>query len=562
MTEGTATLPEGLPDLTLGWGVIEHANRWLVQPNGPLAGKPWTPIDSQTRFLLWWYAVDPDGRWLYQYGARRLAKGSGKSPFAAVLCLEELSGPVRLDHFDPNVPGGCVGKPQAMALVQIAATAESQTANTMRMVRAMAPKTSRFVAAHGIDPGKTMFYTDSGGKLEVITSSAATAEGAEPSFVVADETEHWTPATGGQELAQTLKRNLNKSSSRMIETANAWEPGADSVAETTYTAWRAQMDGLVQGGRKTLYDARIAPADTDLADEASLTDALRYVYDDCFWIDHTTLRDAVWDVSTPEAVSRRFYLNQPTADENAWATPMGWEALSAETVYKRASDEWHPPLVEPSHREIQPGEDVVLFFDGSKSRDATGIVGCAMSDGHVFTVDSWTPQPTHDQEDVVPVGEVDAAVARAFDTWKVMAFFADVQEWEGFVKVTWAEAYKDKLLIWANPTGKDPQPIAWDMRSKTWDFTQAVELTESEINDRSFTHDGNRVLHDHVVNARRRPNRYGTSIGKESKDSPNKIDLAVCMIGARMARRIVLASKEWQKRQRRGPGRGRAILLQ
>jgi hypothetical protein len=559
--DGTATLPAGLPDLTLGWGVIEHATRWLIQPNGPKAGQPWTPIDSQARFLLWWYAVDPDGRWLFHHGARRLAKGSGKSPFAGVICLEELVGPVRLARFDPDAPGGCVGKPVDMPLVQIAATAESQTANTMRMVRAMAAKKSRVVTEYQVDVGKTVFYTPSGGQLEIITSSASAAEGAEVTFAVADETEHWTPATGGQELASTLDRNLAKSSSRMIETANAWEPGSASVAETTFEAWRAQEEGRTKGRSRILYDARIAPATTDLSDEESLMDALRYVYDDCFWVDLETIKERVWDLRTTESVSRKFYLNQPTADQNAWATPMGWESLSAESTFKALESDWHPPLVEPVLREIQPDEDIVLFFDGSKSRDATGIVGCAMSDGHIFTVGAWEPKNAHDTEDVVPVAEIDAAVAKAFDTWKVMAFYADVQEWEGFVKVTWPEQYRDKLLIWATPTGNEPQPIAWDMRSKTWDFTKSVELTEAEIADRAFTHDGNPVLARHVANARRRPNRYGVSISKESKDSPNKIDLAVCMIGARMARRIVLASKEWQKRQKRGSGKGRVFIL-
>jgi hypothetical protein len=42
-----------------------------------------------------------------------------------------------------------------MPLVQIAATAESQTANTMRMVRAFAPKGSKVVEEYGLDPGKT-----------------------------------------------------------------------------------------------------------------------------------------------------------------------------------------------------------------------------------------------------------------------------------------------------------------------------------------------------------------------------------------------------------------------
>ena len=61
----------------------------------------------------------------------------------------------------------------------------------------------------------------------------------------------------------------------------------------------------------------------------------------------------------------------------------------------------------------------------------------------------------------------------------------------------------------------------------------------------------------HVANARRRPNRYGVSIGKESPRSPNKIDAAVCVIGARMVRRLVLASPEWQKRTTKRTRSGR-----
>jgi hypothetical protein len=139
------------------------------------------------------------------------------------MALEELVGPVRLADFDPKVQGGCVGKPVDMPLVQIAATAESQTANTMRMVRAMAQKRSRIRRVRHRRRQDDLLHP-AGGQLEVITSSASAAEGAEVTFAVEDETEHWTPTSGGQDLAQTLDRNLAKSGSRAVETANAWEP--------------------------------------------------------------------------------------------------------------------------------------------------------------------------------------------------------------------------------------------------------------------------------------------------------------------------------------------------
>ena len=521
------TLPDGVPDLTLGWEAIRWASKYLRHPNGPRAGQRWRFVDSQARFLLWWYAVDDDGSWLFRHGARRLAKGSGKSPFAGVLALIELCAAVRVADLEPDDPDPVRrvrGRPVDMPLVQIAATAESQTANTMRMVRALAPKGSRVVAEHGLDIGKTIFYKPGGGMLQTITSSATAAEGAEVTFVVADETEHWLPSNGGDDLAEVLDRNLAKSGSRMMETANAWEPGAGSYAEATWDSWVAQEEGRTRSRSKILYDARVAPPATDLSDADSLTDGLRFVYDDCWWVDLAPIRDRIWDPRTPVDKSRRFYLNQPTAAVDAWTTPTAWAACS-----------------DPA-RVVADGEEVALFFDGSKSRDATALVGCCIADGHVFTVGVWEPDPRHDTVDTVPVAEVDAAVARAFDRWDPVVFFADVQEWEGFVKVTWPELYGPRLRTWAQPTGRDPQVIAWDMRSHTFDFTKAAELCEAEIADRAFTHDGDSRVARHVTNARRRPNRYGVSIGKESKDSPKKIDAAVCVVGARMARRVHLAT--------------------
>jgi hypothetical protein len=510
-----------------------------VQPNGPRAGKPFELTLDQFRFLLWFYAVDEDGRWLFNHAARRLAKGSGKSPFAAVVALTEFCGPVRLERFDDRLDGGCKGKPVDMPLVQIAATAESQTANTMRMVRAFAPKGSPVVREYNLDPGKTRYYRVPEGTLEVITSSATAAEGAESSFVVGDETEHWRPANGGPDLMATLADNLAKSGARMLETANAWEPGVESVAESTWDAWVAQEEGRTRGDTRILYDARVAPPDTDMSDPDSLRGALEFVYADCDWKkarpdgppDVRPLMERIWTPSARPNDSRRKYLNQPTAAEDAWVTQEQWLRLA------------------DASKVVSPGDEVVLFFDGSKSRDATALVGCRVDDGHVFTIAVWEPRPAHNTDDVIDVADVDRVVraARAGVFGHVVGFFADVQEWESFTKLDWPELFAGELLVHASE-GKDPQLIAWDMRVKTWDFTRAVELCEAEIVDRLFTHDGDSRLSRHVTNLRRRPNRYGVSVGKESRSSPKKVDAGVCMIGARMVRRLVLASDAWKSR--------------
>lgn len=542
------TLPAGEPEFTLGHWAIWWAEEFLVQPNGPRARQPFRFTPRQRRFLLWWYAVDEQGRWLFHHAVRRLAKGSGKSPFAAVLALIEFCAPVRLAHIDLARTdkrleqfGWCVGQAVDLPLVQIAATAESQTSNTMRMVRAFAPKRSKVVEAHELDPGKTKYYKLPEGTLEVITSSFTAAEGAEGSFVVADETEHWKPANGGVELAATLQDNLAKSGSRLLETANAWVPGQDSVAEDSHLAWVAQEEGRTRGETRILYDAVIAPPDTDLANPASLRAALEHVYGDCWWQDIHPIMERIWAPNAKPNDSKRKYLNWPSAATDAWTTREDWDRL------------YDPEVV------VADRDEIVLFFDGSKSRDATALIACRVSDGHVFVPDDhgggvWEPSTTHDATETVDVDDVDRVVMRAFDRYRVVAFFGDVAEWESYTLSEWPRRYSDDLELHAAPSGKPPQPIAWDMRSHKREFAMAAEACLAEISDGAFTHDGDVRVARHVANMRRRPYMDLVGVAKESKDSPLKIDAGVCVIGARMVRRLYLGSKPKKKRTGRVVG--------
>lgn len=535
--ERLATLPEGLPEYTLGYEALAWAAKYLRHPNGIRAGKAWQFTREQARFVLWFYALDDAGRWLFHHGARRLAKGSGKSPFAAVMALVELLAPVRFDHWDDKVPGGAVGKSVSMPWVQIAAVSLDQTENTMRMVRAMASPANA-PALHrdySLDVGKTQIFVQPEGKLEVITSSAATAEGAESTFVIGDELEHWTPSNGGSELHATLLDNLSKSGSRMLETLNAWKPGINSAGESTFNDWVLQESGRSKNDSKILYDARQAPHGTELGDAESLRSALEWVYADCPWSDVDAIITRIWSPSARVDDSKRKYLNWPVASSDAWCDPQDWAQMARPDI------------------EVSPGDDVVMFFDGSLSNDHTALIGCRVDDGHVFTIGVWQPQSVHaDDKPMVDVQAVDDRVDFAFATWNVVGFFADVREWESFTKVAWPERYRDKLELWATSRGaQQPEPIAWDMRGKDFAFTTAAELAEAEIMQHMFTHDGNALLTEHVLNARRHEGRYGITVRKESRKSSKKIDACVCLIGARMVWRLAREKAGSSKKRER-----------
>lgn len=535
--ERLATLPEGLPKYTLGYEALAWAAKYLRHPNGIRAGKAWQFTREQARFVLWFYALDENGRWLFHHGVRRLAKGSGKSPFAAVMALIELLAPVRFDHWDPDVPGGVVGNPVSMPWVQIAAVSLDQTENTMRMVRAMASPANA-PALHrdyDLDVGKTQIFVQPEGKLEVITSSAATAEGAESTFVIGDELEHWTPSNGGAELHATLLDNLSKSGSRMLETLNAWKPGINSAGESTFNDWVMQESGRSKNESRILYDARQAPHDTELGDADSLRSALEWVYEDCPWSDIDAIMTRIWSPSARVDDSKRKYLNWPVASSDSWCDPQDWAQMARPDI------------------EVAPGEDIVMFFDGSLSNDHTALIGCRMEDGHIFTIGVWEPTaPTSEDKPMVDVQAVDDRVDFAFATWNVIGFYADVREWESFTKVAWPERYRDQLELWATSRGaQQPEPIAWDMRGKDFQFTTAAELAEAEIMQHSFTHDGNPLLTEHVLNARRHEGRYGITVRKESRKSSKKIDACVCMIGARMVWRLARERGGLSKKRQR-----------
>lgn len=53
-----------LPERTLGWQILGWCSSYLKNEDGD----PWRFTSEQARFLLWWYAVDDRGRFLYRTG--------------------------------------------------------------------------------------------------------------------------------------------------------------------------------------------------------------------------------------------------------------------------------------------------------------------------------------------------------------------------------------------------------------------------------------------------------------------------------------------------------------
>lgn len=152
-------------------------------------------------------------------------------------------------------------------------------------------------------------------------------------------------------------------------------------------------------------------------------------------------------------------------------------------------------------------------------------------------IKTWDPEAHGGQ---IPREDVDSVVRSVFSSYDVVAFRADVKEFEAYVD-QWGQDFRKKIKVNASPG----HPIAFDMRGQTKRFAFDCERFQDAVLEREVFHDGDSVLMQHITNARRHPTQYDAiSIRKQSKDSSKKIDAAVCAVLAFGARQDYLMSKK------------------
>jgi hypothetical protein len=558
---------QALAESSLGPSIIEWSegrSEWGPGLTDYQTGEPWRWTPGQKRFLILWYAVTEHGRWRFRSGVKRGAKGTGKDPFAGAWACVELLGPSRID---PGMPrderGRLLGQQHTLPLVQVASNSEDQSKDVLRVANALLGRDAR--SFYGVDVGETRtILKDSGGRVELLTASEKSSEGDPATAIVLNESHHMTRSSGGHKVAAVARRNVGKSpaalQARLLECTNAHLMGMDSVAEQSYNAWQAQVSGRTGGKVDILYDSIEAPPSTQLHIPESRAAGLAAAYMDAPWADLERLNDEVLDPRTSEADSIRYYLNGLAAAEDAWVDPRRFDLLADSSVVLADRDQ------------------VALFLDCSKSEDATGLVGCRISDGHVFTVKMWQrPHGDRGAGWLAPRHEVDAAVRAMFDRFRVAWFGADPSParddedealyWGELVDV-WHRDFRNKVAVWATP-GAQGHAVKFDMRlsqpgglRRNQAFTEEAMATANAVDTetRPFTHDGHPGLRMHVHNAKRRPNAWGYSLGKASRDSTDLVDLAVCMVGARLGRRLVLNSGKARGGRRTIGGRVAVML--
>lgn len=531
-----------LPEHTLGWGIINWFYEWILTPGGPHAGKPFMPTLEQARWILWWYAVDESGRFVYRTGTLRRLKGWGKDPIAGALALVELLGPVEFSHFDED--GNAVGKPKYDPWVQIAAVSQDQTRNTFTLFPALI--SPQLKEEHKLELHKTLIYDGRGKMIEGVTSSPLALEGKRPTFIIMNETQWWVDTNGGHDMYRVIEGNVTKSAygtCRSLAICNAHVPGQDSVGEKDWDYYLKVSAGQAED-TGMMYDALEAPPDTPVSEIPSrmedpegfeagiekLRQGLIVARGDAAWLDVDIIIQSILDIRNPVSESRRKFLNQVNAAEDSWISPTEWDSCRGKV-------------------KLEPGDKITLGFDGSKSNDHTAISACRIEDGAIFLIKTWDPEKCRDG--VVPREEVDATIRSMFERYNVVGFRADVHEFESYVD-EWGRDFKRQLKVKASPGN----PVAFDMRGQKKPFALDCERFLDAVLEGELVHDGNQALRWYVLNCHRHPTNYdAVSVRKESKDSSRKIDGAITAILAFGARQAYMMSKSY-----RGKGKGGVVL--
>lgn len=393
-----------------------------------------------------------------------LPRANGKSALAAALAVAELF----------------CGAPSAEVLV--VASDQRQANIVLRMAKRMIELSPELAERAQVYADRIVVpHTDS--MMIALPADPAALHGWDPSLLVVDELhvvteavwEAVTSMSGKRPESLTLAISTPSTSPDCIMFALV-EHGRENTDPAFYLREFAAPDGCDTADRDAWAIGNPALGDFLAAD--GMESARR------------TLREPVF---------RQLRLGQWVTGSESWI-PWGSWAECADAA-----------------RVVPGGARVVLAFDGSASGDSTAIVGCTVGpDPHLFVVALF--ENPGDPRWRVPRGEVDDAVALAFDRYDVAEFAADPWGWRSEIE-TWAERHGEKHVLEWN--------TAYAAR-----MAPATDRMYQAVVGREVTHDGDSRLAAHIAHAVAKRTPMGDLVSKDKKNSPRKIDAAVAAIVA------------------------------
>lgn len=507
LAQRSLVVPEldATPWPSLGGQVCAFIEDLLVHGPGDVLGEP-VVLPEEARLFIWRaYEIYPRGHQLE--GRRRFKrvglsrrKGWFKTELLAMIAIAELDpeGPVRFGGWDAY--GDPVGIAVRDPYIPLVATTEEQSDE-------LAFGAAREILLHcdlgnRYDVGQERIAPrDAPGKMVSLAAAPNARDGARTTFQGFDETHGFVRETLKAAHA-TMLRNIPKRKAAdawSMETTTMYEPGEDSVAQRTHEYALDVARGRIQDSR-LYFDHRQASLVWDLSRRRELLNAIEEASGDALaYADVEGIASLYLDPTSDRQQFRRYYLNQRVKGAGRWFAP---------EVIDR--------IVQPGRRPKKTSRPaIVAAFDGSTSRDSTGIV-CATiaARPHVWLEQGWEkPLSLRGVEWRVPRLEVDAAIEDLFTKYDVRELAPDPPGWGKEIE-EWEERYGDEIVVRFDTN----QPSRMGPASDTF---------EQLVRDGGISLDRQEPLLRHLGNCMTAVRRGYVVPVKASNDSPDKIDFGV-----------------------------------
>lgn len=336
-------------------------------------------------------------------------------------------------------------------------------------------------------------YPATGSIYRALSSEAYTKEGLSPTLVIADELHAWPNRELYDVMALAMGARVDPLMVIVTTAGVRTDPtGRDSIAHTLYGYGRRVASGELDDPSFFMawWQAGDGRAVDDPAGWAEANPGLGVILDRAELAGQA--RKAL-SGGMSESEFRIKRLNQWVTSATAWL-PAG--AFEARAVTRR----------------LQPGEPVVLGFDGSFNHDCTVLVAATL-DGYLEVLGCWE-RPLDALDWQVPIAEVTATILAAVKHYTVLEIAADPFRWSREIQ-DWAAA---GLPAFEFPTTSPARMVP------------ACATFYDAVIGGTLSHSGDPRLVRHVANAVVKVDRLGPRIVKEHRGSARSIDLAVAAV--------------------------------
>jgi phage terminase large subunit-like protein len=431
--------------------------------------------DWQKELLNYALARRPDGRMKHRVALIGMARKNGKSALAASMGLSALT----LGGNGSEIYSCAADRDQARIVFGTA----------KRMVELDPELSSMFTLYRDV-----IEYKDKGSVYRALSAEAYTKEGLNPSPIVIFDEVHAQP---NRELWDVMSLAGGARSDSLllgITTAGVKTQanGQDSLAYSLYQYGQKLVKGELAD--PSFFFAWWEPKNP----EADHRDKQLWIESNPGFADIVDAEDFESAVlRTPEAEFRTKRTNCFVSTATAWLPTGSWEALI------------------DTERTPEPGEDVILAFDGAFSNDSTALIAWLLGGDkpHLMVVGIWERPDDAEQGWHVPVAEVEQTIIDTFrnSNFQTKEIVFDPARWQR----TFMVLDEQGMPVVSYPNSAERMVPA------TQKFYEAVV-------NQSFTHDGDERMARHITNCVTKQSSRGVMVAKAS--SKRKVDAAVAAI--------------------------------